>query len=255
MSTLLDQFRGQYDGGKDFEVDGIHYRPGAAWSRGPAGYPLYFGLLEGFRIVGAGLQWGWVRIHTGPDRCNASDGDAVLVPIDHDETHLHLDAQTASVYGSLLRLISHGWGFEVRIAHMDPHHDIHPWVLPMVLDGQPLELGARIGQAGQLGIGAGRHTHTEIVSTGATSPLLDEILVLKYGEAATQEYTREEVLAEYSRYSQSRQMAPDTMMRDYDILKSERTIVAGNRFKHVWRDYYSKGALRTRYSSRLLFGM
>ncbi len=256
MSTLLDQFRGQYDSGKDFEFDDIHYRPGAAWSTGMAGHELCFGLTEGYHVNNAGeLAWGWVRIHTGEDRANGAREDGVLVPFDNDRTALHLDADTQRIYGSLLRLISHGWGFEVRIAHMSPNLDIAPWVLPQVLDNGPLALGARIGQAGKMGQGNHRHTHTEMVSTGATSPLLDEILLLKYGEAVIHEYGRDEVLAEYNRYPQSKKMSGDAAMRDYDILRGERGISWANRFKNVFRDPYSRSAPRTRYSSRLLFGM
>lgn len=255
MSTLLDQFRAEHDPGKDYQFDGIVFRPGARFSLGPAGQPLSFGLSEGFRQLPRALEWGWVRIHTGEDRAGGRDGDAVYNPFDATRSCLHMDDQTYRVYGSLVRLLSDRWGFEVRVAHMDPGVDIDPVALPLLCENKPIPAGARLGVAGQLGLGAGRHTHTEIVSLGATAPLLDEILLLKYGEDAEKEYTREQIMAEYQRYAKTSGMGWNAVEQDYEALRKLRGITWCNRLKHVYRDPYSRGAPRTRYSTRYLFGM
>lgn len=260
MSTkALADFQKKYDPAGDLTFGGIKFRPGALFSVGPAPRhnPITFGLTEGYKRNNAGkIEWGWVRIHTGEDRgATRAGGLDVFQPFTGDRAELAEDPDTRVIYGALQRTICEQWGFEFRLAHMDPVKDFEPEALACFRRGVSPVAGMRLGMAGGLGLGGIPHSHAELVSLDQSAPVLDEILYHKFGGAAAQEYTPGEIFAEYRRQEHTESWSMATAMRDYDMAKSDRAVIWSNRFKHVFKDRYAGGAIRTRYSTRLLFGM
>jgi hypothetical protein len=249
VSVELDAFRREYDPEGDYSFAAVKYRAGAPWSVSMDGTPVAFGLCEGFRQGAAGLEWGYVRYHLGIDR---AAGD-VLVPFDADRVTLHDDGGIA--YGTLLRLISEKWGFELRIAHMDPRlGDIDQVALETARNWQGIIRGVRIGRAGCYGVGAGAHTHTEVVSIEERSALLDEVLAAHFGQAPEAEYSRAEVVGEYRQHARFAAETDGTIWRDYERERREMGLLWCNRFRALRWDRYG-GRMASWYSSALLFGI
>lgn len=260
MSELLEKFLSKHDPTEDLSFASVKFRPGALFSVGPPPRhnAIVFSLTEGYKRDNAGnLTWGWVRIHTGDDRGATPSGSLdVWQPFAADRTALEEDTDfTVPVYGALIRLISDAFGFEVRIAHMNPRKDFAIGVASDLRAKRGSPAGRKLGHAGSYGVGQFAHTHTEIVSLDQSAPVLEEILHRKFSDAASSEYTPGEVHAEYRRQVHTEKLELQAAIRDYEMLKTDRDIVWCNRFKHIFKDRYSGGAIRTRYSSRLLFGM
>lgn len=237
MSTL-DRFLAEYDSG-DLQFNGLRFRNGAVIT-----HP--FGLD---RLTGDTPELNRVRIHTGVDRARGKKGDLVFVPFDAQHTDFYCPIDG---YGSLVVLVSFDYGFEVRIAHMHPDADLRHEIRDRLQAHGPLKHGAVLGKAGHLGLSAGRHTHTEIVSLEPQNLLLDDLLSRKFGEQAFREYNEAEIFDEYRQHSAWKD-APDADIQiDWIKLKQERRWRFGNRFRYRYFD----GLLNrdvTRYSSALLF--
>ena len=250
MSVELDAFRQSHDLAGDYSFSGVKFRAGAPFSKSPDGSLCIFGLTEGYKRANGGLTWNYVRYHLGTDRAAGE----VFVPFDADSVVLHDDG--GLVYGSQLRLISERWGFEVRIAHMDPRAgDIDQVTLAAVRQHQGLVHGIRIGQAGCYGIGAGkdaRHTHTEVVSVGTKSALLDDILVARFGQAVGAEYSRAEVVGEYRRHAHYVSETDEAIWHDYERERRDKGLLWCNRFRALRWDAHA-GRNATWYSSALAF--
>lgn len=253
MTTQLATFRAQYDPGCDLSFDGVRFRAGAPFSVSHDGTPTVFGLSEGYRMVSGQLHWGFVRFHLGTDRAPGP----VVVPFSCERTRLEDDG--GMVYGSLLRMICDSWGFEVRVAHMDPKADIHPEVLEAVLQHAPLPAGRDLGVAGHYGISSGasadasRHTHTEIVSIGKTCPLLDELLELRWPTEGMREYEAGEILAAHQDRAMYRYVTPQVIWDAWAQERKAKGITWASRFRAVFAQDRHSGHEVTRYSSALLF--
>lgn len=250
MSAPVEEFRKAYDPAHDYSFVGVKFRAGAPFSVSPDGTPCVFALGEGFRHANGSLTWGHARFHLGTDRAAGE----VFVPFDADRVVLYDDG--GLIYGTQLRLISEQWGFEVRIAHMDPRAgDIDAVTMLATRQNQGILRGIRIGQAGCYGIGAGkdaRHTHTEVVSIGTKSSLLDDILVARFGQAVGAEYSRAEVVGEYRRHAHFVAETDEVIWHDYERERRDKGLLWCNRFRALrWDSHAGRNA--TWYSSALVF--
>jgi hypothetical protein len=264
MTALLEEFRRRYDPGHDLRFDGIKFRPGAAQSVSHDGTPTAFGLCEGFQIAYGRLEWGFVRYHMGGDRAPVDGAGrpcrGVWQPFDSDRTLAQEDG--GLVYGWLQRHLHEQWGFETRIAHMDPRADASPELLAAVANGSGLKAGTYLGQVGSYGISsapdpkdrdASRHSHMEIVSIDQASPLLDELAELRWGPEAMRPYEDGEIIAAYRAREKYRYVTPEVIHDAWEAERKAKGIVWANRFRAVfgWDKYSGKQV--TRYSSALLF--
>ena len=237
MSTL-DRFLAEYDSG-DLQFNGLRFRQGAAIT-----HPF---ALD--RLTGNTPELNRVRIHTGVDRTHGRKGDVVIVPFDAQHTDFYCPLDS---YGSLVVLVNFDYGFEVRIAHMHPDADLRHEIRDRLKAHGPLKRGAVLGKAGELGLSAGRHTHTEIVSLEPQNLMLDDLLARKFDEQAFREYTDTELFNEYRQHSIWKD-APEADIRiDWIKLKQERGWRFGNRFRYRCFDRLLNREV-TRYSSALLF--
>lgn len=211
-------------GGLGFE--NVRFRPGASFT-------TEFGLDNTF---------GKLRIHNATDR----DKGDIFAPfrIAHAEFH-------PSYYSFGTLLILHTcWGFSVRIAHMEKLSDA---LLKAISENKPIASGTYLGQAGRAGLSVGfdgRHTHVEIVSGEATSPVLDDVLAAQYGAVFDdKEYDEASIIA----YGREKGLG-DMVLSQYEEERKKRNVFFLNQFVCDRLDYHTV-APRRFYSSRRLFGM
>lgn len=242
--SALDHWLSRYDLG-GLALNRVQFRPGAVQTSP-------FGLCLGYKIVDGAPEWGYARIHTGSDRANARSRDAVVTPLPNDWTDI-IDYRGEG-YGSLVRLVSNEWCYELRVAHMDPVNDIEPDVLDLLVEHKPLPLGTRIGSAGHYGIGTGRHTHTELVAWGPGREMFDDLGSRVHGQAFLVHETERDVLDEYRRLPKWRESTDPARLADYIEQRQYRGVDWSNRFRHHFTDPLV-GREAWRYSSWLLMGL
>lgn len=211
-----------------------------------------FGVAEGYRMVDGLPQFGWARIHTGADRAGAQYGDGVFVPLPHDASTL-VDYHGEG-YGSLIRLTSQEWEYELRIAHMHPAEDILPEARDLLDAHQPLPRGMRIGKAGRYGVGSGRHSHGELVAWSGGAEMFIELAWRLHGDAVHMHETDREVLDVYRGLPRWREATDEERLTDYAAQRTLRGIEWSNRFRHVYTDpIFQRRAMR--FNTWLVLGM
>jgi len=184
------------------ECANIRFRPGA-----PASDP--FGLTCRYRMIGGAAVWGFPSIHWGCDR-GGSDDRTVYAPL-RAESSDFVDHGDADTYGSEV-VLRHWGGFVVRIAHMRPDR-----VLPIarLKACEQIEAGLPLGPIGDYGLALGAHTHVEIESVGESCPLLEALLLERWGEASMLDLPLDAVLAEYAECDKTRTWVTDECLRDW----------------------------------------
>jgi murein DD-endopeptidase MepM/ murein hydrolase activator NlpD len=201
------------------EFDRVKFYPGAKKTTG-------FGIDDTF---------GKVRIHNAIDRAGAG---SVYVPFDATEARLYKYPQS---FGYLLVLPVEHADFEVRIGHFDPEEFTE--IGELLHTGERIPAGTEIGPAGSTGKSTGRHTHTEIVSTGGSSEVLDQIVVP--GEKAI--FDRD-----VTAMAEERGWDVAETLSDFRTQQSAKGILHLTTARCVRMDYRT-GAIRTFYSSWDLF--
>lgn len=248
MKTI-DDFLKEYN--TDLRFDKIDYRRGARIT-------CHFGLEEGFTKQPDGsIVFDTVRIHTGVDRSGIYGNQGqrvenlVISPFNFNRSSRIYYGPKKS-YGNLIQLFSDDYGFEMRIAHMDPTGDIVPDVLAKLDKKLAINQGEVLGRSGNFGDSGGLHTHTEFLSIDDTSKVLDDILYRKFGDVVFQEYSKIEVLMTYQKKQQWIGKAADQIFEHYEKIKKDRGIIAMSKYRY---QYIESGtnAIRTRYSSEYLF--
>jgi murein DD-endopeptidase MepM/ murein hydrolase activator NlpD len=239
----------------DNDIPNLAYRKGAAFTGD-------FGLTEGW---GANFTPGYVRIHTGVDRAhggtvaynNTTVNDIVICPFNFDTSDFLIFGPTES-YGSMVILISKKYGFDFRIAHMNPDKDIIPWSLQQFKSHQLFKQGWLIGSAGTYGYSTGAHTHTEMISLGEHCDIFEQLLKQQYGEEANKEYTDDDILDGYRKQAAANpktspyvSWSDDQIRADWVNQKKARNAMFINKYKSIF--YWSAGEYHTRYASNLLF--
>lgn len=242
------KFLAEYDDG-NFSFP-VQYRVGAPIT-------CRFGLAEGYRMENGRAVWDSVRLHTGVDRAAANrfGQNVVYAPFDFDRSEFY-DYGSNHVYGSLIRLYSDEYGFEMRIMHMDPATDINPAAIRLLQGGAPITRNTLLGSCGNYGFSYGAHTHTEIVSLKTTSVVLDELLSLQHGAKVDASYHDDtdnlvRVYREHTYWSDRGEGA--ILEHYYDSLDKRRVKGVVNDYKYQFEDWFADYEIRTRYSSAKLF--
>ena len=248
--VLYEKFMQEYDSG-DFKFDDCGYRKGAKNT-------CPFGISEGFKYDARGkMKWGYVRLHTGVDRAGGGIWneieDIVEVPFDFDESAIIEYKKNGEWYGygTLILLTNHEYGFQMRIAHMDPDKNIIPWSYNRLKNGLGFEAGWKLGSAGTCGASSGAHTHTEFISIDDSCEVFDILLEEKYGEKSLVEYTKSEIIKEYKKYQHFKNASDRTILKDWEAVKAYRGAIMTNKYKYTFKNQY--GNKFTRYASNLLF--
>lgn len=247
---LYEKFMSNYDSGS-FEFNDTEYRKGAANT-------CDFGISNGYKIINGKMEWGYVRLHTGVDRSGGKlyefkDGstikDPVISPFDFNRSSI-VDYNDTG-YGSLVQLFNDEYGFEMRIAHMDPNSSFIPWSLNRIKNGLSFGKGWVIGSAGTYGASSGDHTHTEFISTDNSCEVFDILLEEKYGDKALKEYTSSDIVRLYKKHRHFKNATISDILKDWIEVKDYRGASFVNKYKYRFQRYL--GPRYTRYSSNLLF--
>lgn len=242
--SLCDEFIKEYDDG-NLKFNNIKYRKGAL-----IGASL--GLANGFKKnEDESLEWGYVRIHTGVDRNDGGvvDGikDIVIVPFNFERSKFK--DYNGEIYGSLISLFSDKYNFEFRIAHMRPNQIL---ILNELKNNESIKKDTLIGPAGDYGLGAGAHTHTEVRSIGEKSDTLEELLFKKFGNEINKQYSEQEVIAYYKTMEKFKEANESEILKNWQELKSNRGCLFINKYLYRYRDY-SENREITRYSTEHLW--
>lgn len=248
-SMQTDKFLEKYDLG-NLEFNDLKYRQGARITS-------TFGLTQGYRIVNSEFKWDSIRIHSGTDRSGlyGYDGqhvdNVVYSPFDFERSQFY-DWGKDHVYGSMVRLFSDEYGFEMRIVHMFPN-EIKPEILELLKNKKPIKRDTLIGKAGDYGKSDGRHTHTEIVSQNNSCKMLDSILLKKYNGKSTSEYTESDIEAVYRKQEYFKDKDIKVIMSHFQEQRDKRRVHFINKYLYQYEDWFYNWKVRTRYSSNLLF--
>lgn len=258
---LLAQFKALYDlPGENLKFGKINPRPNATLT-------CPFGLENGYKIVDGMMKWGYVRIHQGIDQVQADDKtyswgdipDAVLAPIDGDRSALIDYGDT--LYGTLSRIYADTFGFEFRIAHINPNvktrkaneaGPYNPWTLKQFKKGLPITRDWAMGSAGSYGNSSGAHTHIEVKSLGETCEMIDALLKEKFADSEIA-FTSQQVISAYKRQHHFKTATDAAILEDYSKLTSSKKVIFLNRYKCRYVDF--DGTIKTRYNPILAFNV
>lgn len=259
LSEKTKKFLEEYDSKEErFSFKDLQFRKGAPIT-------AEFGLSEGFKIINGQMVWGYVRLHSGTDRARGGKvefswgtvDDIVFVPFNFNRSAFYEYGDTS--YGTLVQLFNDEYGFEMRIAHLNPDQNkrkanekgpMLKWSLDRVKKKKEMKRDWVLGSAGSWGYSSGAHTHTELKSIGETCEVFEEILDEKF-EDARKEYTHEQVIEEYKKYSHYKNADDDEIIEDYNELRKTKKVLFLNKYKCQYVDW--DGTVKTRYSSTLLF--
>lgn len=211
----------QYIEAFGLDSDRVVYRAGAPFT-------AQFGLDSAFGVL---------RLHMGVDRGRGT----IYAPF---SGKMRFDIDFPDRFGNLLVIDVEEYGFEVRIAHMEKLSD-------EALGLDHIRAGAYLGEAGAAGKSIGAHTHTEVVSKGPTSRVLDELMKMQ-GCEIDKPYTTEEAV----NFSVAKGLV-DTLpnvLKAYKDQVSMRKISFINKYVCDRIDYLTNEKRRF-YSSRYAFEM
>ena len=195
---------------------------------------------------GHDCTFGAYRWHNAIDRASASK--PLHVPFDAQSTEWQAPAKVGS-FGTMLILRCDEIDAEVRIAHLDPA-TCRSAFLGLVTGHEAVPAGAVIGLNGGIGVGTGPHAHTEIVSIGRVSHVIEEHLnVVDPADLHDLPYDEGDVAS----YAELKGMDPDCAVRTWREEYKRRGVHWGNEWKCVRRDYLD-GRVKTFYNSWLAFG-
>lgn len=243
MTNLITKaFLTMYDTAENLQFDTCRYRPKAPFTA-PFGLDWTFGTL---------------RTHMGVDRgYSSSSGYLIFAPFNFEYVSY---INPYSSFGSLLFLPVKNTDFALRIAHMELT-DISVYYRTNLQSGKMIEIYKNeiIGEAGNKGLSVGieivkgkkgAHTHTEIVSDGKCSTILESILTLKVPrEELEKEYTEEDIAISAKEHDTSVNEA----LKQYEKEREKRKIIFLNKYKCVRTDYHTN-RLATFYNSVPIFG-
>lgn len=236
----------------NLRFDKVDYRRGARITNP-------FGLVEGYTKQPDGsLLFDTVELHTGVDRSavygnqGQSIRNIVICPFDFNRSNIVYYKPKES-YGTLIQLFNDEYGFEMRIAHMDPYNDIIPEVKKDLEAKKPITAGTVLGKAGNYGLSGGAHTHTEFLSIGKSCDLFEQLLCKIFDPAEVlAEYSKMDILKVYQTKPKWFGKSAEDIFAHYESLKKLRGAFFVNRFMYKYVEEGSK-LTRTRYSSELLF--
>lgn len=226
---LMKQFLAENNNFENFQ-----YRKGAK-------YTAFFGIENGW---GVNMAPGYIRMHQGIDRARGGSithngktiDDIVVCPMNFDSSDF-ID-YNGQAYGSLVFLINKKYGFELRIAHMNPGKNIIPWSLQQFKAHKSFQRGWFIGSAGTYGHSTGNHTHTELVSRDEACEVLELMLLERFGDRIYKSYTDEEIVnyykevaKDYPKTSPYVDWKDSQILVDWTNIKATRQIFFVNEYK------------------------
>lgn len=184
------------------------------------------------------------RIHTATDRgWSRREGYRIWSPFDVDEVEFITSGYEKS-FGTILRLFVKDADFEMRVMHISPK-DLDGNFLKDVEHGKVIQSGTFIGYAGEEGLSHGKHTHTELVSLGEKSQILDD-LAYEVGNGY-------KVYEDFSRgYVEDWCRDNNATMSDYNQQRKVKGVRILNNYLCRRKDYHTR-AWRTFYDSKKLF--
>jgi murein DD-endopeptidase MepM/ murein hydrolase activator NlpD len=241
---LYENFIKLYDDGS-LEFNDIEYRKGAPITE-------HFSIAEGYKEnSNGGIDWGYVRIHTGVDRSSTGRSfngvlNPIISPFDFEKSRF--EDYHGKDYGTLVVLISAKFEFEFRVAHMYPEKIL---ILNDLKENKSIARNTIIGPAGTYGLSSAIHTHTEVKSIGSKSEVLEELLKRKFGESINKEYTNEEIISNYRQYKNFKAAKEQEIFNDWKREKEKRKCLFINKYLYRYIDFDNK--TKTRYSSELLW--
>lgn len=247
-SELTKKFINDYN--TDYDFENIQYRKGAAITTS-------FGIAVGYKEENGKLIENGIRFHAGVDRAGGGKytfnsgkviDDVVICPFNFNRTRFNNYGDKS--YGTLIQLFNDEYGFEMRIAHMDPNKDFIPWSLTQFKRGNKFDQNWIIGQAGTYGFSTGAHTHTEFKSISKDVPIFEYILHEKFNSAIFKDYTDEQVIEKYAEKGIS-VSDPNKVLENWQEIKREKRLIIANDYLSRYIDW--DGKEKTRYSSEKLF--
>lgn len=255
---LYEKFIKEYDSG-DLKFNNTSYRKGGKCTGD-------FGISEGFKYIDGKMVWGYVRFHTGVDRAGGGTQvfdwgtveDIVKVPFNFNRSAFYEYGDKS--YGTLTILMNDEYGFEMRIAHLNPDQNkrkgnekgpMLKWSLDRVKKRKEMLQGYVLGSAGTWGASTGAHTHTEFKSADESCEVFDILLQEKFGDAVLKEYSTSDVITEYRKYKNYKDEKESIILKDYSELRKEKKVIFFNKYKCQYVDW--DDTIKTRYSSDLLF--
>lgn len=255
---LYDDFMSEYSP-DDFQFAGSEFRPGSRVT-------CPFGLTNGYKMIDGQMVWGYVRIHAGIDQADAETRrfswgnvrDIVISPFNANRTEIIVYGDTS--YGTLNRMYMDKYGFELRVAHMNPKQDVRKgnekgpmlkWSHGMFKSKKPFDMSWTLGSAGTLGFSSGAHTHSEVKSLDETCEVLDILLEKKFGDKSITEYTKGEVFNLFRKQKMYKEATDQVILNDYNALRKGKKVVFLNRYKCQYIDW--DNSIKTRYSITHLF--
>ena len=250
MKTV-DDFLKEYSP-NNYLFDKVDYRKGARITG-------IFGLDEGYSTTpSGGIVFDTVRIHTGVDRSAIYNSkgqtieNVVIAPFNFNRSACIFYGPKTS-YGFLIQLFNDDYGFEMRIAHMNPESDVRPEVYEILKKHGAIPAGTILGKAGNFGLSGGMHTHTEFLSIGLTCKTFDDLLSRQFSqEDVFSEVSKMEILKLYQNKAKFIGKSTAEIFEHYEGLKKLRGVTFINKFYYKFFEAESK-IKRTRYSSQLLF--
>jgi len=239
---MIKEFLDKYDPLGDLVFSSLMYRPRASFS-------TPFGLDNTFTNL---------RIHPAIDRgYSPSSSYEIYSPFDMEYT---VYASSYWSFGTMTFLTVANADFDMRIAHIGPN-DFKEFIKGSLTEKnkKPLKRNVYFADAGNIGTSsgpeivpgkAGAHTHTELVSRGEKSSILDYILLKKAGDTAfVKPYTFDDVDA----FAVKHGAKPELFRTQYEAELKKRNISFLNQYRCVRKDYHT-GFTKTFYNSQVIFG-
>jgi murein DD-endopeptidase MepM/ murein hydrolase activator NlpD len=154
---MISNFLKKYDPTNDLKFDAVTYKPNSLFTKnGHLGI-----IVDDPELVAIGKP---VYFHLGVDRCTPNTLKAPILAAFDGVVNFYTKL---AGYETFIVLDIDGADFVVRSAHCEKME---------VPNGTFVKAGTLLGYEGNVGIGTGRHTHTEIVSKGENSVICDYIL-------------------------------------------------------------------------------
>lgn len=219
-----------------------------------AGYTCLFG--PDF----AGVTGKSVRQHVALDRGKGALGK-IYTPFELEK----IEGVNNPDFGYLLILYPRDADFTIRIAHMHPDKDIDPMIKKLINQDKAVAKNEYLGRVGNYSITYPKlfaHSHTETVSIGASSEILDAIILDKF--KVTDDPMDDVALKKFLvfKYEEYRHMYPgdelpnltpeltDKLFAAYKSDLSGRRCLGVGKYSVFKKDYLDDGAKRTWYSSK-----
>lgn len=191
------------------------------------------------------------RVHYATDR----GAGEIFVPYDCKVEYITKLRDSIKGFGSILRLFPEGADFEIRIMHTN-NEDLSDETKAAIENNTILKAGIKLGRAGKTGFCFGRHTHTEIVSLGKDSKILEGVMKDK-GIISMYDFDKEDFKWWVKKYNvRTKQDGKLALMteKEFEAYKRRLGMKLVNNYKCIRNDYVDHKT-KTWYDSRSLLSL